>query len=151
MPDPARTGRIRGSFLARNHLPAASRGGYGPFCRGLAPPPSGEWIRPVRKIRLALITLVIISAPSTAGADVCARAKLKALGKAESGLLACRAVAAKSDRSDFSACQRRVMAKFSAALTRAGACGGDQTRCADIVESCDSAMAAFLTDAFPSR
>ena len=68
------------------------------------------------RLLLAVVALVAVGA-APAGADQCTSAKLKAIGKKESGLLACQAkVAASGDSSGLSACESRVMAKFSARL-----------------------------------
>ena len=98
----------------------------------------------------ALVLFAIAAVP--ARADKCTGAKLKAVGKKEAGLLKCQAkVAATNDPSGLVACESKVMGKFAAAFAKAGVCAGDQTRCEDIADGCDSAMGAFLTDTFPSK
>lgn len=98
----------------------------------------------------ALVLFAIAAVP--ARADKCTGAKLKAVGKKEAGLLKCQAkVAATNDPSGLAACESKVMGKFAAAFAKAGVCAGDQTRCEDIADGCDSAMGAFLTDTFPSK
>jgi hypothetical protein len=101
---------------------------------------------------LTLVVLAVISAPTAVRADKCMGAKLKAVGTKEAGLLTCESkVAAKNDTSGLAACRSKVIAKFSAAFTKTGTCAGDQTRCEDLADACDSAMAAFLTDTVPSK
>src|SRR5262245_45644047 len=100
----------------------------------------------------ALVIVIALATSGTARADKCTGAKLKAVGKKEAGLLACESkVAAKNDTSGLAACRSKVIAKFSTAFAKAGSCPGDQTRCEDIADGCDSAIAAFLTDTFPSK
>ena len=85
----------------------------------------------ISRLVLAVVALVALGAAPT-GADQCTRAKLKAIGKKESGLLACQArVAASGDSSGLSACESKVMAKFSHAFGNAGTCTGDQTACGE--------------------
>jgi hypothetical protein len=106
----------------------------------------------MRWTALALITVVLASGANTAQADKCGGAKLKAVGKKEAGLLGCQSkVAATNDTSGLSACESKVMGKFAAAFGKAGACAGDQTVCENFADACDSAMAAFMTDTFPSK
>src|SRR5690349_5025178 len=104
----------------------------------------------MRSLPLAALLLVLAVAP--AHADKCTGAKLKAVGKKEAGLLGCQSkVAAKNDLADLSACEAKVVGKFEKAFTKAGACAGDQTTCENIADACESAVAAALTDAFPSK
>src|SRR5690348_10776261 len=98
----------------------------------------------------SLVLLALGAAPSYA--DKCTGGKIKAIGKKETGLLACQAkVASKNNSSGLAACEMKVQEKFAAAFTKADTCAGNQTACEDIADSCDSAMAAFLTDTFPSK
>ncbi len=103
----------------------------------------------ISRLVLAVVALVAVGA-APAGAD-CTRAKLKAIGKKESGLLACQAkVAASGDSSGLSACESKVMAKFSHAFGNAGTCMGDQTACESIADGCESSVAGAFIDTFPS-
>ena len=64
----------------------------------------------------------------TATADKCTGAKLKAVAKKESGLIKCQAkVALKGDPSLESACDTKVMTRFTTAFGKAGTCGGMQS------------------------
>lgn len=87
-----------------------------------------------------------------AHADKCTGAKLTAIGRQEARLLTCQAkVAATADTSGLVTCEKKVTRKFAAAFGKAGiSCAGDQTRCEAIADGCDSALAAFLTETFPS-
>src|SRR5262249_16182258 len=106
---------------------------------------------PVSRVVVGALILLAVVAPP-AHADKCTGAKLKAVGKKEAGLLACQAkVAAKNDTSGLSTCETKVIGKFSAPFGKAATCAGDQTHCEDIADSCDSAVASFLTDTFPSK
>src|ERR1700731_3984685 len=97
---------------------------------------------------LALLAL----GTGTANADKCTSAKLKAIGKKESGLLGCQSkVAAKNDTSGLSACETKVKGTFSTAFGKAGACVGDETTCEDKADACETNVAAAMTDTFPSR
>ncbi len=102
------------------------------------------------RLVLAVVALVALGA-APAGADQCTHAKLKAIGKKESGLLACQAkVAASGDSSGLSACESKVMAKFSHAFGNAGTCMSDQTACESIADGCESSVAGAFIDTFPS-
>jgi hypothetical protein len=104
----------------------------------------------ISRLVLAVVALVAIGA-APAGADQCTRAKLKAIGKKESGLLACQAkVAARGDSSGLSACESKVMAQFSHAFGNAGTCMGDQTVCESVADGCVSSVAGAFIDTFPS-
>jgi streptogramin lyase len=108
----------------------------------------GNWIR-VFVLAMAMAWVGSVAASTTT--NTCMGKKLKTLAKKESGLLVCQAkVAATGDSWGLSACETKVSGKFDAAFTKAGACAGDQTRCKDFADACDSATAAFLTDTFPS-
>jgi hypothetical protein len=97
----------------------------------------------------ALILLAVVAPP--AHADKCTGKKLKAIGKKEYGLLACQAKVAKTgDSSGLSACEMKVMDKFAAAFTKAGACAGDQTTCENMADGCESTVSSAMTDTFPS-
>jgi DNA-binding beta-propeller fold protein YncE len=103
--------------------------------------------------RFLLASLAFLAVATTsASADKCAGGKVKAVGTKEAGLLTCQAkVAAKNDTSRLAACKSKAMAKFATTFVKAGTCVGDQTRCENVADGCDSAMAAFLTDTFPSK
>jgi hypothetical protein len=103
-----------------------------------------------RAILAAVVLLAIAAAP--ARADKCTGAKLKAVGKEESGLLGCQSkVAAKGDSSGLGACETKVSGKFSIAFGKAGACAGDETTCENIADSCESSVAGDFIDTFPSK
>jgi hypothetical protein len=103
-----------------------------------------------RRLVLVAVALVAFGA-APAGADQCTRAKLKAIGKKESGLLACQArVAASGDSSGLSACESKVRTKFGHAFGNAGTCMGDQTACESIADGCESSIAGAFIDTFPS-
>jgi len=109
----------------------------------------GTWIR-VFVLAMAMAWVGSVAASTTT--EKCMGAKLKALAKKEAGLLTCRAkVAATGDSAGLGACQQKVMLKFTTAFGKAGSCAGDQTQCESYAESCDTAMAALLTDTFPSK
>ncbi len=73
----------------------------------------------------ALVLLAVGAAP--AHADKCTGAKLKAVGKKDSGLLGCQAkVAATGDSSGLAARETKAMGKFAAAFAKAGTCAGNQ-------------------------
>jgi hypothetical protein len=96
--------------------------------------------------------VVFIVAASPARADKCTGAKLKAVGKKESGLLSCQAkVAATGDSSDLSTCESKVKAKFLVAFAKAGTCVGNEAICENIADGCESTVAVALTDTFPSN
>ena len=99
---------------------------------------------------LASLALFTIAA-TTAGAERCTAAKLKAIGRKESGLLGCQAkVATTNDSSGLTDCETRVTTRFSTAFANAGSCVGDQVTCEDIADRCVMAVAAAMTDTFPS-
>ena len=76
---------------------------------------------------VVVLACVMAFAAVPAHADKCTGAKLKAIGKKESGLLRCQSkVAATGDSSHLSACEIKAMTKFTAAFAKAGACAGDQ-------------------------
>src|SRR6185369_9060949 len=105
----------------------------------------------MRTLPLAVLLLVLAAVPA-ARADKCTGAKLRAIGKKESGLLACQAkVATNNDASGLSACQSKVMAKFAATFAKAGTCAGDQTTCEGIADGCESSVAGAFVDSFPSK
>jgi hypothetical protein len=82
-----------------------------------------------------------------ADCDRCVAGKLKAIGKKESGRLACLAKVAKTgDSSGLSDCVARVESKFTPAFTKAGECGSSATACEDHVDFCMSQVAANLPD-----
>ena len=106
----------------------------------------GTWIR------VFVLAMAMAWVGSVAASTTCMGAKLKALAKKEAGLLTCRAkVAATGDSAGLEACQQKVILKFTTAFGKAGSCAGDQTQCESDADSCDTAMAALLTDTFPSK
>ena len=109
----------------------------------------GTWIR-VFVLAMAMAWVGSVAASTTT--EKCMGAKLKALAKKEAGLLTCRAKeAATGDSAGLEACQQKVKLKFTTAFGKAGSCAGDQTQCESDADSCDTAMAALLTDTFPSK
>ena len=110
-------------------------------------------MKPVRvPLAVAATTLALAIAAAPARADKCTGAKLKAVGKKESGLLGCQSKVAKTgDSSGLSACEQKVSGKFSVAFGKAGSCAGDQMRCEDIADSCESSVAGAFIDTLPSK
>ena len=100
----------------------------------------------------AAVALALLATPPPARADKCAAAKLKAIGKKEARLLGCQSkVAAKNDTSGLAACESKVKGKFSNAFGKSGTCGGDQTQCENIADSCESSVAGAFIDTWPSK
>jgi len=85
----------------------------------------------VHRSRLLLGAFVLLTlAAAPARADKCSGAKLKAIGKQESGLVRCQSkVAATNDSSGLAACETKVKGKFSAAFSKAGARIGNEATC----------------------
>jgi streptogramin lyase len=82
-----------------------------------------------------------------ADCDTCVGGKLKAIGKNESGRLACVAkVARTGDSSGLSDCVAKVESRYTAAFAKPGECGSSGAACADSVDSCVSQIAANLPD-----
>src|SRR5215831_9227313 len=103
----------------------------------------------MRTVLLAVLLLAFAAPP--ARADKCTGAKLKAIGKKESALLACQAKVAKTgDSSGLSACETKAMDKFAAAFLKAGICAGGQTACENLADGCESTVASAMSDTFPS-
>ena len=95
---------------------------------------------------LAVAACLAVTA-GTAVADKCTAAKLKAIGKKESGLLACQAkVATKGDPSLQAACDAKVLGKFATAFAKAGTCPGMQSDCEAIADDCRDQIRAALPD-----
>ena len=103
------------------------------------------------RLVFAIVALLGI-AVAPARADKCTGAKLKAVAKKESGLLGCQSkVAKKGDPSGLTACGQKVSGKFSLAFAKAGTCGGDQMRCEDIADACESSVGGAFIDTLPSK
>jgi len=86
-----------------------------------------------------------------ADCDRCVAAKLKAIGKKESGRLACLAKVAKTgDSSGLSDCVAKVESRYTVAFAKAGECGSSAAACENRVDSCVSQVATLLPD-LPSR
>src|SRR2546428_5204990 len=101
--------------------------------------------RSVTGLVFAALAFLAVAAPP-AHADKCTGAKLKAIAKKESGLLACQAkVAATGDSSGLAACETKVKGKFGTAFTRAGTCAGDPTTCENDADGCETNVAAAFT------
>src|SRR5262249_23585758 len=78
--------------------------------------------RPIAGVVLGAVVLFAVGA-APARADKCTAVKLKAIGKKESGLLACYSkLAASGDPSPFGACVEKVEGKYGRAFSRAGSC-----------------------------
>lgn len=89
--------------------------------------------------------------PRPALADACAGAKLKAIGGAESGLLACAAKAAKTgDDSILPACREKVFARLSATVAKAGPCDGPVAHLRAIATWCGSQVTDAIAAPAPS-
>lgn len=101
---------------------------------------------------LFLVLALLAATALPAQADKCTSAKLKAIAKRESGLLACAAKSAKTgDATDEAACIAKVTAKFDAAFAKAGTCTGIATDCEAIVDDqCVPGVLQLLPDAGPS-
>ena len=108
----------------------------------------------------ATVILLAIGAP--AYADNCnLAAKLKALGKKESRLLACQSkVDATADSSGLDACETKASDRFFVAISTTGTCNqpGMPTPCEGIIECCEnvadrceSSVADAFIDTFPSK
>lgn len=98
------------------------------------------------------VVALLATAVAPARADKCTGTKLKAVAKKESGLLGCQSkVAKKGDASGLTACEQKVSDKFALAFAKAGSCAGDQMRCEDIADSCESSVAGAFIDALPSK
>jgi len=96
--------------------------------------------------------VVLVLAASPARADKCTGAKLKAIGKNESGLLICHSkVAAKGGPSPLAACIQKVEGKYATAFSKAETCSGDQTVRECLAENCATAIRGDLPDPGPSR
>jgi hypothetical protein len=86
-----------------------------------------------------------------ADCDDCVAAKLKAIGKKESGRLACLAKVAKTgDSSGLSDCVAKVESRYAVAFAKAGECGSSAATCEPHVDFCVSTVLANLPDV-PSR
>jgi len=102
---------------------------------------------------LGTVTLVsLLALTSPARADKCTGAKLKAIAKLESGLLACDAqVAAKGDPTLLAPCVDKVQGKYTTAFGKAGSCGGETTVCDCLATKCATVVRGDLPDAGPSK
>jgi hypothetical protein len=111
----------------------------------------------LRRTRFALVTLVVfafVARPSATAntQSKCLRAKLRAIGKKEAGLLSCFArVAAKGHANTLGACVQKGEHKYTAAFAKAGSCSGDRTICDCLAENCAIAVRVALPDAGPSH
>jgi streptogramin lyase len=82
-----------------------------------------------------------------AGCDHCVADKLRAMGKKESGKLACLAKVAKTgDSSGLSACLATAETKFSQSFADAGECGSPEAACESRADFCVSQVVANLPD-----
>jgi hypothetical protein len=98
------------------------------------------------------VAIALLATRTPARADKCTGAKLKAIGKKQSGLLGCQAkVAATNNASGLGACETKVKGKFSAAFGKAGSCIGDEMTCENTADDCETSVASAMTDTFPSR
>src|SRR5262249_41667202 len=105
------------------------------------------------RVRLAVTVLALLVVPAApASADKCTGAKLKAIGKEESGLLTCYAkVVVKGDPSLLAACIQKAQTKYGGAFAKAGSCGGDQTVCECLADECAGNVRGDLPDAGPDK
>src|SRR5215475_9942038 len=93
-----------------------------------------------------LVAASVLSA-GIARADKCTSLRLKAIAKRESGLLTCESkVAQKGDPSLLTACQDKVVAKFSTSFAKSGTCQGLQTDSESIANDCRDKVRAALPD-----
>ncbi|HJQ85083.1 MAG TPA: hypothetical protein VKA21_13450, partial [Candidatus Binatia bacterium] len=100
-----------------------------------------------RALIVATTLLSLALGAGTAAADKCTSAKLKAVGKKESGLLGCQSkVAAKGDPSLEADCNAKVIAKFSVKFAKAGVCGGVEADCEAIADDCRDQVRTALPD-----
>jgi hypothetical protein len=93
-----------------------------------------------------LVAALVLSA-GIARADKCTALRLKAIAEKESGLLTCESkVAQKGDPSLPTACQDKVLAKFSTSFTKSGTCSGVQANSETIADDCRDKVRAALPD-----
>ncbi len=98
----------------------------------------------------ALVLFGVAAAP--ARADKCIGAKLKAVGKKESGLLSCQSkIAATGSSSSLAPCETKIKGKFVTTFGKAGTCAGDEMTCEDMADNCEGAVASATMDTFPSK
>src|SRR5581483_7213649 len=105
---------------------------------------------PLNVVTLACLLLAV--GPASAHADKCTGAKLKAVAKKASALLGCQAkVAATGDSSGLTDCETKAMDKFGTGFGKTGTCAGAEAECETIADQCESAVAAAMSDSFPSK
>jgi hypothetical protein len=93
-----------------------------------------------------LVAASVLSA-GIARADNCTALRLNAIAKVESGLLTCESkVAQKGDQSLLTACQNKVLAKFSTSFAKSGTCSGVQMDSETIAGDCRDKVRAALPD-----
>jgi hypothetical protein len=93
-----------------------------------------------------LVAALVLST-GTAQADKCTSLRLKAIAKKEAGLLTCESkVAQKGDPSLLTACQNKVLAKFSTSFAKSGTCSGVQADSETIADDCRDKVRAALPD-----
>src|SRR5579862_2293821 len=93
-----------------------------------------------------LVAVVLLAVSGTARADKCNGAKLKAIGKKDSGLLGC---AAKEATKTVTGCEATVSGKFSAAYNKPTGCAPgapSESQCETLADSCQSTIRAVLPD-----
>ena len=74
-----------------------------------------------------ILVAALLLAAGPAQADKCTSLKLKAIGKMEAGLLTCQSkVAQQGDTSILTACEKKVVPKFTASFGKSGTCTGVQ-------------------------
>ena len=110
---------------------------------------------------LGAVTLVLLATAGPGHADECnLAAKVKALGKKESRLLACQAkVAATGNSSGLAACEEKASDRFFVAMSTTGTCNepgmptpceADINCCEGVADRCESSVADTFVDTFPS-
>src|SRR5262245_44413852 len=93
-----------------------------------------------------LVAASVLSA-GIARADKCTALRLTAIAKVESGLLTCESkVAQKGDPSLLTACQNKVLTKFSTSFAKSGTCSGVQMDSETIAGDCRDKVRAALPD-----
>ncbi len=106
----------------------------------------------LKKLAMFTLAAVVLAGGTARAQDKCVAARAKAIGKKESGLLACHAkVAAKGDPSLLSPCVAKVVGKFGAAFAKAGTCSGTLADCESVADDCADEVSFALPDAGPSK
>jgi hypothetical protein len=97
------------------------------------------------------VVAVFVLGPGSARADKCTAAKLRAVGKKESGLLACQSKVAVKGSSVEPSCDNKVNAKYGTAYDKPGPCGAPaKDVCEALADECRDALRAALPDGDPN-